>query len=212
MKLPRDWSWPSGRLLIGLAGGVVLVAALAVGGWLWSASQQQHGAAAYAEVLGRLAMAAGRPLAPEAQAAAQRDLESALARYPSAALAGQAAYLLGNLRYDNHDYGRARAAYEVAMGRSTSRTIRTLAQTAVGYTWEAERNFPKAVEAYQAGLQGLKPADFQYEELLIDLGRAQELAGRREAAIQTYRRVLQEVPKGLRADDVLTRLASLGAL
>jgi tetratricopeptide (TPR) repeat protein len=212
MRLPPALPWPSTRMLIGLTAGLVAVAVLAGGGWLWSAAHQQRGAAAYADVLGRLATSSQRPLTPEAKAAVQRDLEAALASYPSAALAGQAAYLLGNLRYDDRDYARARAAYEVAMARSASKTIRTLARAGVGYTWEAERNFPQAVEAYQAGLSGLKPTDFQYEELLIDLARAQELAGRRDEAIQSYRRVLRDVPKGLRADDVLTRLATLGAL
>ena len=201
---------PSGRLLAGLAVGAILIAALGAAGLLWSASQQQRAAAAYADVLGRLASAPGQP-PPEARAAAQRELEAALASYPSGALAGQAAYTLGNLRYGDRDYPRARAAYEVALARAGSKTIRTLAQVGVGYTWEAERNLPRAIEAYQAGLAGLKAADFQYEDLLVDLARVQEVAGRRDEAIQTYRRVLRDVPRGLRVDDVLTRLASLGA-
>jgi tetratricopeptide (TPR) repeat protein len=202
---------PSGRVLALGAGAVVLLAALGAAGWMWSAAQEARASAAYAPVLARLASTPGLPPSAEARAIAERDLEAALARYPSAAVAGEAAYSLGNLRYAGRDYPRARAAYEVAIARTSSATMRTLARSGVAYTWEAERNFAKATEAFQAALGGLRPTDFYYEELLIDLARVQELAGRRDDAIQTYRRVLRDVPKGLRADDVLSRLASLGS-
>jgi tetratricopeptide (TPR) repeat protein len=212
MKLPAAFLvWPSPRVLALAAGAVVVVVALALGGWVWSGAQHARASAAYAPVLARLASTPGLPPTPEARAAAARDLEAALARYPTAPVAGEAAYTLGNLRYASRDYPRARAAYEVAVARTSSRTMRTLARTGVAYTWEAERNFAKAAEAFQAALSGLRASDFYYEELLIDLARVQELAGRRDEAIQTYRRALKEVPKGLRTDDVLSRLASLGS-
>lgn len=201
---------PSGRLLASLVVGVVLIAALAAGGWFWSASHQNRAAAAYANVLGRLASTLGQPLAPEARVAAQRELETALARYPSGALAGQAAYTLGNLRYADRDYPRARAAYEVALASGTgSRTIRTLARVGVGYTWEVERNFPKAIEVYQAVASELKVGEFYYEDALMNLARAQESADRKGDAIATYRRILKDRPSGLRVDDARSRLAAL---
>jgi hypothetical protein len=46
---------------------------------------------------------------------------------------------------------------------------------------------------------------------LIDLARAQELAGRTPDAIATYQRVLKEVPAARRADEIRARLATLGA-
>lgn len=201
---------PSPRVLAALIVGVVLVAALGVAGWLWSVSQQQGAAAAYASVLGRVASTPAQPLAPEARATAQRELETALARYPSGALAGQAAYMLGNLRYADRDYPRARAAYEVALASGTgSPTIRTLARTGVGYTWEAERNFSKAVEVYQAVTNELKVGEFYYEDALMNLARAQESAGRKGEAIETYRRMVKDRPAGLRTDDARSRLADL---
>ncbi|MGH7393193.1 MAG: tetratricopeptide repeat protein, partial [Candidatus Rokuibacteriota bacterium] len=90
-------------------------------------------------------------------------------------------------------------------------TVRTLARAGIGYAWEGEQNWAKAAEAFQAALADLKPGDFHYEELLIDLARVQEVGGQKPAAIDTYRRLLKEVPGSLRADDVRTRLASLGA-
>jgi tetratricopeptide (TPR) repeat protein len=211
VRLPSAIAWPSWRLVGVLAGATLILVGVGVGAWLWSASQQQRAAVAYAEVLARLENAASQPSSPEARAAAVREVEVTLAAYPSSAAAAQAAYTLGNLRYAERDYARARAAFEVAVAGSNSRTLRTLARVALGYTWEAEANFPRAIDAFQAGLNELKPTDFQYEELLVDLARVQERAGRRDDAIASYRRALREVPKGARTDDVLTRLASLGA-
>jgi tetratricopeptide (TPR) repeat protein len=212
MRLPPTLlARPSWRVLGLVAAATLVLVGVGVGAWLWSASQQQRAAVAYAEVLTRLENTASQPPSPEARAAAVRELEATLATYPSSSAAARAAYTLGNLRYAERDYARARAAYEVAVARSSSRTLRTLAHVALGYTWEAEGNFSRAIDVFQASLNELKPTDFQYEELLVDLARVQERAGRRDDAIASYRRVLREVPKGARTDDVLTRLASLGA-
>src|SRR5262249_58908513 len=101
----------------------------------------------------------------------------ARARYPRGARAPLGADELGNVRYGERDWARARAAYEITAARSASPTLRALARAGVGYAWEAEKNLAKAGESYQAALAGLKPGDFYYEDLLLDLARAQEQTG-----------------------------------
>lgn len=187
------------------------LAAVVAGVWYWQAAEERRATATYASALARLASAGGRELAPEARAAAARDLEAALQAYPSASMAAQAAFELAGLRFADRQYAQARSAYEVALARAVSRTLRTLARLGIATTWEAERNFAKAVEAYQAALADLGPNDFQYEDTLLSLARSQELGGRRDDAVQTYRRVLKDVPKTSRTDEVRARLASLGA-
>ena len=44
---------------------------------------------------------------------------------------------------------------------------------------------------------------------MMDLGRVQELAGRKDDAIKTYQRVASN-PKSVRSDDARGRLASFG--
>ncbi|OLC31599.1 MAG: hypothetical protein AUH81_17490 [Candidatus Rokubacteria bacterium 13_1_40CM_4_69_5] len=201
---------PSWRLVAGVGVAVVVLAGFGGGAWLWSAAQHRQATETYADALARLGLSRGSQASPDTRAAAVRDLEAALARHPSAALAPQAAYELGNLRYAERNYAGARGAYEVAMARGVPRTLRTLARAGIGYAWEAERTFPKALEAFQAGLAELRPGEFYYDELLVDVARIQELSGNQAAAIETYRRVLRDVPGSLRADDVRSRLASLG--
>ena len=71
--------------------------------------------------------------------------------------------------------------------------------------------FPEATQAFEAALSDLRPTSFYYEELLSDLARVQERAGKKDAAITTYRRFLKDLPKSPRAPEIRTRLASLGA-
>ena len=204
-------AWPAPRTLVMAGLGLVLVAAVAVGGWYWYDTQQRRVGAAYAEVMTRAYAAQAPQAASTERARVARELEQLIAQHPTGASAGEAAYELGNLRYAAQDYAGARSAYELAVGRGGSPTVRTLARVSIGYTWEAERNFPKAVDAYQAVVSELGPKDFLYEQTLLDLARAQELAGRRPDAVATYQRVLKELPAARRADEVRGRLAALGA-
>jgi len=201
----------SRRTLVAALLGIVVLAALVTAGWFWYAREQHRAMAAYAEALARLRAAQAPQATAEARTAAVRDLEAALARFPSAPAAPQAAHHLAGLRYDAGDYGAARGAYEVVLARGASGTLRTLAQAGVGYTWEAERQYARAIDAYATALATLGPKDFYYEALLADLGRAQELAGRMPEAIATYRRLLKELPQARRAEEIRARLMHLGA-
>jgi TolA-binding protein len=202
---------PSPRVLVAAGIGVVLVVALVLGGWYWYDTQQRRVAAEYAEVMARASAAQTPQAASDARARAAQDLERVIAQYPSGDSAAEAAFELGNLRYASQQYPAARGAYELAVARGGSPTVRTLARSSIGYTWEAERNFAKAVETYQALAADLRPDDFLFEQALLDLGRAQELAGQTPEAIATYQRLLKELPSARRADDVRARLNALGA-
>jgi len=203
--------WPEPRTIVLTLVAVVVVAALVFGGWYWYDTQQRRVAAAYAEALTRV-YAAQAPQAPiDARVRAASELEQVMAKYPSGSGTGEAAYELGNLRWAAQQYAPARSAYEIAVARGGSPTVRTLARVSIGYTWEAERNFAKAVDAYQAVARDLGPKDFLFEQALLDLGRAQELAGRTPDAVATYQRLLKEAAGARRADEVRARLATLGA-
>lgn len=204
-------TWPPSRLTLGVGAGLIVLAGIGIGTWFWSQEQDRHATAAYVEAMNRLGGNAASPPTAEARAAAARSLEEALARYPSAAMAALGAYELGNLRYGERDWGRARAAYEIAATRTGSPTLRALARAGVGYAWEAERNPAKAVESYQAALANLKPGDFYYEDLLLDLARTQEQAGKKTAAVETYQKYLKEIPRSARADEIKARLTRLSA-
>jgi tetratricopeptide (TPR) repeat protein len=202
---------PSARTLLLGATAFVVAGILAGGGWYWHATSQQRAMAAYAEAMTKAQPAQSPDATGETRAAAVRELEAVLTQYPSGRDAAQVAYLLGNLRFQMQQYPQARAAYELALAQGAPRTLRTLSRGAVAYTWEAEKNYPKAVEAFKFALEGLGPKDFYYEELLLGLGRTQELGGQKAEASVTYRRAVSELPNSRRLDEIKARLAELGS-
>ena len=211
MKALRGMTLPTTRtVLIGIA-AIVAVGVLGAGSWYWYATTQQRAMATFAEAMTRAQAALGSEATADARAAAIRELEAALTQYPSGRGAAQVAYQLGNLRYQAQQYAPARGAFELAVAQGATRTLRALSQGGVAYTWEAERNYAKAVEAFKAALEGLGPRDFYYEELLLGLGRAQELGGQKADAIATYRRALGELSQSRRLEEIRARLAALGA-
>jgi len=201
---------PTRSLLVAGALGLAVLAA-AAGGWYWYDAQQRRVAAAYAEVMTRV-YAVQSPQAPaDARARAQQELEQILARHPSATPVGEAAFELGNLRYAARQWAPARAAYEIALARAHSPTVRALARTSIGYAWEAERDWGKAIEAYQAVGREVGPKDFLFDEVQFALARVQELGGQPAAAITTYQRLLKDAPNSVRIEEAKQQLMRLGA-
>lgn len=196
------------RLAIQVGAGVVVVALIVVGAWAWYRSQESRGEAALASAttLGQQATPQG---APEARAKAIAALEAVLRDHPRFSGAAQAAYQLGNLRYASGAYAQARGAYEVALAKGGPASLRALSAVGVGYTWEAEKNYANAAAAYEAALKAMAPKAFLYEETLMALARVQELGGKPGAAVETYQRLLKEIPDTRRADDLKTHLANL---
>jgi tetratricopeptide (TPR) repeat protein len=204
------WRPTPRTLVIGILSTLALVL-VGGGAWFWYGTQQERIQAVHADALSQAYAVRNPQAAADARARASVALESALTQAPNAPLAMQSAYELGNIRFDNAQYDAARAAYDIALRNArTSATLRALARAGSASTWEAQRDFPRAVEAYTVALADAKPGQFYYEELLISLGRVQELAGRRDDAIQSYRRLLKDVPKLKRESEVRGRLASLG--
>ena len=207
MTLP---TWRTIAIIAAAVAGIVL---LGLGGWLWTSIQQQRGMAAYTEALTRARQSEGPETGSTAlRMQAIRDLEGVLALYPSNAMAPQAAYELANLQFAAREYAKARAAYQVTIVKAGSGTLGTLARAGIGYAWEAERKLGDALQAYQRALAELRPTAFYYEELLMDIARVQELDSKKGDAVATYRRILKDLPKGSRADDIRNRLATLGAI
>jgi tetratricopeptide (TPR) repeat protein len=189
----------------------VLAAAaiLSAGGWAWYRAAETRSYQAFADASAQVQRAQEPAATAEDRDRAIRALDSFIAEHARSSLVPQAAYRLGNVRYAAGQYGAARGAFELALAKGASGTLRTLCAASIGYTWEAEKEYGKADAAFQAALRSLGPRDFLYEELLTDLARVQESAGNSKAAVETYRRVLKDVPDSRRADDIRGRIATL---
>ena len=206
-------SWlPASPLIRGIVLGVaalVIVGALGGAGWAWYSAQEARAREAYVEVNELVRQSQAPTATPDQRARAVGALEGILAAHGRSGVVPQAGYQLGNLRYAEGQYAKARGAYQVALAGGASGSLKALCALGIAYAWEAEKDYAKAQTAYEAALAGRGAADFLYEELLADLGRVQELGGQRQAAIDTYQRILKDVPDTRRADEIRARLASL---
>ena len=211
--LDRLTRWiPDPRTLALAAGGLILVGLVAAGVWYWSAATERHARAIYAVALAKGPAARGQQATPEARAEARRELEAAMQSFPSAGLAAEAAYDLGTLRFADRQFAEARSAYERVLARAgSSPTLQALARLGIAATWEAESDVATAVQILEPLVAGMKPGDPFFEQGLLDLGRAYELAGHKDQAVATYRRALTDVARPTQAEDTRMRLASLGA-
>jgi len=196
------------RLVIQVGAGVVVVALVVVGAWAWYRSQESRGEAALASAT-LLVQQATPQAGPEARAKAIAALEAVLRDHGHFSGAAQAAYQLGNLRFAAGQYPQARAAFQVARSRARSASLASLASLGIGFTFEAEKNYEAAEKSFAETVKGAGPKDFLYEEAMSDMARVQELGGKRAAALETYQKILKELPDGRRAEELRARVASL---
>jgi tetratricopeptide (TPR) repeat protein len=213
MNLPNLPAWTQDarirRLILPVGGALIVVALIAGGGWAWFAWQESRSEQALAEAMVVVQQATGPEATPEARAKAILAVEGVLRDHSRTSAAPQAAYLLGNLRYAAGEYAAARGAYQTALAKGASGTVKTLSAVGIGYTWEAEKNYASAAAAYEAALSSIGPKDFLYEDTLAALARSQELGGKSAAALATYQRLLKDVPDSRRAEDLKARVADL---
>jgi len=199
------------RLGLKIGGAVLVVAALGLAAWLWLRAEDSRGQAALAASTDLVQQADGPQATPDVRARAIASLQAVLAQHGRSSASVQAAYELGNLQYQAGDYAAARGAYEIALAKGAAGSLRTLAASGVGYTWEAQKNYANAVTAYEAVARAVPPKQFFFEDALLDLARAQALAGKPVDALATYERLLQDVPETRRAPDIRAKIAELQA-
>jgi len=190
--------------------GAVLLVGLGWAGWVaWKTRYEAQGGFAFAQAR-LLALQAQVPNAPaDAREKAEKALQAVITDYPRLSSVAQAAYILGSVQFSAGQYSQARASYETARSKARSKSLATLAGLDIAYCWEAEKNYGTAETAFQSVISGAKPQAFLYEESLVGVARSQELGGKRAAAVETYRRLLKDLPDTRRAEEIRSRVASL---
>jgi TolA-binding protein len=206
--LDRFWAQHWTRWAV-LGLGVVIVVGIGWAGWAaWKGRYEAQGAMAFAQARTLVAQAQASGAAADTRDRAEKALQAVIADYPHLSSVAQAAYLLGSMRFGAARYPEARASYELALAKAGSSSLAALASLDIGYCWEAEKNYAAAEKAYQSAINGTKPKDFLYEEAMVDVARVQELGGKRAAAMETYQRLLKDLPDTRRAEEIRSRLAS----
>ena len=203
----RDQRWARWAAL-GL--GVVIIVGIGWGGWAaWKNRYEAQGGMALAQARTLVAQSQSRGAPADTRERAEKALQAVIADYPRLSSVAQAAYLLGSLRFSARQYPQARASYELARAKAGSPSLGAFAALDIGYCWEAEKNYMAAEKAYQSAISMAKPKDFLYEEGMLGVARSQELAGKRAEALETYQRLLKDLPDTRRVEEIRSRVASL---
>ncbi len=195
--------------VLGVVAFLVLLLATAAA---WGLLQHRQASARQAYALTSTAYreAMGADASETQLADAEKAIKQFLNDYPRSPQAAQAWYALGNVEYRRGAHDAAVAAYGEA-ARRDSATVGILSRLGVGYAWEAKKDPTRALQAYQEALKDRGAKDFLYAEALLGVARTQEQLSQTPAAIETYRRLLKEVPASPRAEEARARLAILGA-
>ena len=190
--------------------GAVIVVGLGWAGWsAWKSRYESQGSMAFAQARTLVAQSQAPGAAADDRERAEKALRGVIADYPRLSSVAQAAYLLGSLRFGAAQYPQARSSFELARAKAGSGSLAALAGLDIGYCWEAEKNYDAAEKAYLSAISGAKPKDFLYEEAMVDAARVQEIGGKKAAAVETYQRLLKDLPDTRRAEEIRSRVASL---
>ncbi|HEX7124647.1 MAG TPA: tetratricopeptide repeat protein [Thermodesulfobacteriota bacterium] len=169
-------------------GVVVLVAALVGGGAWWrdrAADREARAAAAVAAAIAQYQgsdPAAGGPT-PESARAALPALREAAARFSGTDAGAMASLYVGHALLRSGDARGAEAAYQAAMAVAPNELAEAAARLGLGHARLAAGNAAGAVEAWTPLVEGDGPLR---GVALLDLGRAYEALGQKEAARKAY--------------------------
>ena len=131
---------------------------------------------------------------------AVQELTEAKVRIDSLPLRGEADYLIGESFFNLGQYDKAQKQYEEFLKTYPDHPLRREVQYALGWTLFKERQFGAAVEAFDK-LSGSE--DQLGQASLYRKGVAEKLAGKREAAMQSFQKVVTREPEGGYADNAL---------
>ena len=140
----------------------------------------------------------------------QQTLESIIQQYPQTDSAGQALILLGHGKCQQQDWDGARGYYQRLYERNNSKRsdLTASALFGIGVTYEAEKNWDKALEAY-AQLTSSFPQSFKAVEAKLGAARVSELKGNNEKARQFYEDILVSDTQSVWKDEAERRLKML---
>jgi TolA-binding protein len=142
----------------------------------------------------------------------EQAILSLVERYPETDASAQALLLLAYRDYIQQNWGGMREFYQKLYERDGQRhpDLGAAALFGVGVSYEAERNWDKALESY-ALLTRTYPASYKAPEAKIAVARVHEARGEFDQARQLYENVLVSYPKSQWRAKVDQRLKILGA-
>lgn len=186
-----------------LIGGTVLAIALIAWFVVLSGKRKETFAGRALDQARNIAEQGNLPLAAS-------ELQKVVTNFSGTQAAQEAVITLNQVRLVNGQFELAAVGLQDFLKGNPAPQYRTPANSLLGRALE---NSKRPGEAAQAYLNAAAAADVDYlkGDLLLDAGRSFTLAGERDKAIETFRRIIKDYPKSASRTEAEVRLAELTA-
>jgi tetratricopeptide (TPR) repeat protein len=136
--------------------------------------------------------------------------EEVIKQYPGSKAAELAHFDLGNLYYKANDYDKSIENYQAFLAKENRKTIRTaLAYTGLGYSYEAKKDFEKALAAYEQSTQ--QEIGDRYESLgYRNMARIYEEMQDNKKAVEFYKKAQEKFKDSSMEMIIKRKIAILG--
>jgi predicted negative regulator of RcsB-dependent stress response len=192
-----NWTRENYKTVIGGIAGIIIILAAYFGYTAYRNHQENLGHEKYFS---------SQEQADSAQK--EKQLEGVIKDYPGTQGAYMAMVSAGNAFYQNKDYAKAIASYQMALDKGNfPLEILTLIRENLAYAYEAKGDYPLAVKAYSEIAQGKEA--FQKEETLISLARVYQKMGKKDEAKKTYQDFIKMYPNSVYANLVRDKISKL---
>ena len=121
------------------------------------------------------------------------QLDTVSSQFPNTNAAQYAQLLKGDLLYAQENYAQAADAYEPLLN-AHNETLRTVATLSFAAAKQATQDYERAIKEMTNFIQK-NPKSFALPQAYFTLAMSQELAGKKQEAIETYKQILADYTK-----------------
>lgn len=134
-------------------------------------------------------------------------LDTVTNKYPNTNAAQYAQLLKADILYQAENYAQAADIYQPLLN-AKNETLRTVAALSLAATKQATQDYETSIKLMTTFIEK-NPKSFALPQAYFTLAMSQELAGKKEQAVETYKQILADYTKsyfGVMAKDRLTDL------
>jgi len=196
------------RLAIGLAVGILAMAAGIFGYLAWGRRQEETAANLLFKAARQLAVRGSTVEDAKQQEEAIKLLNEVASRYPRTAAAAEATLRLGNLYYGQERYDEARRIFEAYLASNARGRIAFSAGLGIADVHLAQKKYDKAEAAYLRLISEF-PREPLLPEAYFNLARTYISMGKVRDAVRVYERIPEAYPNTAWASTAQAQLRRL---
>ncbi len=147
-------------------------------------------------------------LVTQGQEAANKVIDELEQKYPNSDAAYYARLMLADLLFTQENYAQAITDYQALLNAKNPH-VRTIAAISLAGAQQATKDYAASIQTAQQFIND-NPTSFALPQAYLTLALSQELSGDKTAALETYKKILEDYTKtyfGVFAKDKITALS-----